>query len=40
MEITMSDFTDEELLQIIEFGEADRIEFKGMKMPVPFTDLA
>ncbi len=28
MEITMSDFTDEELLQIIEFGEADRIEFK------------
>lgn len=28
METTMPDFTDKELLQIIEAGEADRVEFK------------
>ena len=28
MEITMPDFTDEELLQIIEYSEADCVEFK------------
>ena len=28
METTMPNFTDKELLQIIEFGEVDRVEFK------------